>query len=285
MTGINTSDKMISRPLPWFRMYTDFLNDSKMVSLSFEDQRHFIAVLALKCAAVLDQNCDPRVLDRIIANRLWIEFAEISDLKNRLSAARLIDEHWQPIAWDRRQYVSDCDPTAAERSRRYREKKGASRVASRTDHGCVTPPDTETEVDKDEEQKGDKSPSSSVKQKAVHSDAFEQAWSLYPDRPNNNKASAWRAWKARIASGASPHEMVDGAKRYQLYCRADNTEPRYVKQASAFFGPDEHFKLPWTPVAQLARSNSVRDQHRAEWMAGSQSDETCHDLRDHVVNI
>lgn len=44
--------------MPWFRMYADFLNDPKMISLAFEDQRHFIGVLALKCDGALDDVAD-----------------------------------------------------------------------------------------------------------------------------------------------------------------------------------------------------------------------------------
>ena len=53
---------------PWFRMYCDFLDDAKLISLAFEDQRHFIGILALKCSDVLDQQvANPKLLDRIVA--------------------------------------------------------------------------------------------------------------------------------------------------------------------------------------------------------------------------
>ncbi|POR54550.1 hypothetical protein B0G62_102158 [Paraburkholderia eburnea] len=117
---------MNTKVLPWFRMYTDFLNDPKMISLAFEDQRHFIAVLALKAAGVIDQQCAPELLDRIVAQRIWIDFAIVRDVKKRLVAAGLIDESWQPSAWAKRQMRSDTDPTNAERQRRHRNKKGGS---------------------------------------------------------------------------------------------------------------------------------------------------------------
>ncbi|MFP3705944.1 hypothetical protein SB783_18185 [Paraburkholderia sp. SIMBA_009] len=114
---------MNTKVLPWFRMYADFLNDPKMISLAFEDQRHFIAVLALKAGGVIDQQCDPDLLDRIVAQRIWIDFAIVRDVKKRLVAASLIDESWQPLAWAKRQMRSDADPTNAERQRRHRSKK------------------------------------------------------------------------------------------------------------------------------------------------------------------
>lgn len=124
---------MIKAALPWFRMYADFLNDPKMVSIAFEDQRHFVAVLALKAAGVLDQECAPNVLDRIVAQRTWIDYAIIGDVKRRLVAAGLIGENWQPIAWEKRQMRSD---SSAERVRAHRSK--AKQDANDTGNGNVT---------------------------------------------------------------------------------------------------------------------------------------------------
>lgn len=106
--------------LPWFRMYCDFLNDPKMISLAFEDQRHFIGVLALKSAGILDQDCNSELLDRIVAQRLWIDHSIIRDVKRRLIASVLIDNDWQPLAWNKRQAASD---SSAERVKRYRQKR------------------------------------------------------------------------------------------------------------------------------------------------------------------
>lgn len=120
---------MSTQSLPWFRMYTDFLMDPKMIALAFEDQRHFIGILALKADGALDQDCCPDLMDRIVAQRLWIDHAIIRDVKKRLVAAGLIDEDWQPLAWNKRQMRSDADPTNAERQRRYRERQKAAKEA------------------------------------------------------------------------------------------------------------------------------------------------------------
>lgn len=156
----------MSSKMPWFRMYVDFLNDPKMIALAFEDQRHFIGVLALKCDGAIDDVADGDLLDRIVAQRLWIDHAVIRDVKRRLVAAGLIDANWQPLAWDKRQFVSDRDGTATERKRRERAAKAAaksldkstqnddvtdvSRVTSRNGHGNVTRLDTDTDTDKED---------------------------------------------------------------------------------------------------------------------------------------
>lgn len=120
---------MSNQSLPWFRMYTDFLMDPKMIALAFEDQRHFIGILALKSDGALEQECASEMMDRIVAQRLWIDHAIIRDVKKRLIAAELIDSDWQPLAWNKRQMRSDADPTNAERQRRHRERQKAAKEA------------------------------------------------------------------------------------------------------------------------------------------------------------
>jgi len=139
---------------PWFRMYTDFLDDPKMVSLAFEDQRHFIGILALKSMDVLDSDCAPTLLNRIVAQKLWIDFALVGEVKNRLMAAGLIDKDWQPLAWGKRQFVSDHDISGAERQRKYREKhrnalRNVTEVcdSNKPSNAPVTLPDTDTDTD------------------------------------------------------------------------------------------------------------------------------------------
>ena len=74
----------------WFRMYSDFLEDAKIVSLAFEDQRHFIGVLALKSAGLLDQECAAEVMDRLVAQKLWVDRSSIVEVKRRLVEVGLI---------------------------------------------------------------------------------------------------------------------------------------------------------------------------------------------------
>ncbi len=128
--------------MPWFRMYVDFLNDPKMIALAFEDQRHFIGLLALKSDGALDGDIAPDLLDRIVAQRLWIDHAVIREVKKRLMAAGLINEGWHPLAWEKRQMRSDTDATAAERKRRQRDreraKAAAAEAANNAAAGCAS---------------------------------------------------------------------------------------------------------------------------------------------------
>lgn len=87
---------------------------------------------------------------------------------------------------------------------------------------------------------------------------FEAAWLAYPERPGNSKSDALKAWKARVAAGASEQAMLDGVKSYAAYCAAMKTEPRYVKLASTFFGPGNHYAAKW-PVPTDADQGSFFD--------------------------
>lgn len=116
-------------------------------------------------------------------------------------------------------------------------------------HGFATPPDGDFPDD---------APPS--KSKTDYTEEFELAWREYPKRAGgNSKADAFKAWTARVKSGATPHELTDGVRRYAAYVTASgklNTE--YVKQASTFFGPSKHYEEPWVFVAPAEKRDPNR---------------------------
>jgi len=111
-------------------------------------------------------------------------------------------------------------------------------------HGGATPPDDES---------SDIAPAG--KPKSSYSEEFELVWKEYPKRAGgNSKADAFKAWTARIKSGATVQELTDGVRRYAGYVAAAgklNTE--YVKQASTFFGPSKHYEEQWSFEAPIGK--------------------------------
>lgn len=89
-------------------------------------------------------------------------------------------------------------------------------------------------------------PARSAKQD--YSPEFEAAWQAYPKRAGgNSKSAAFKAWKARLKDDVKPEAMIEGVKRYAVYCRVTgNAGTQYVKQAASFFGPDRHFEESWS---------------------------------------
>ncbi|HDS1113650.1 TPA: hypothetical protein QDZ58_000460 [Pluralibacter gergoviae] len=103
-------------------------------------------------------------------------------------------------------------------------------------HGDATPHDDESRGEYPAE-----------KPKPGYTEEFEQAWQEYPKRSGgNSKADAFKAWTARIKTGATAEELTDGVRRYARYAAASGKlGTEYVKQASTFFGPSKHYEEPW----------------------------------------
>src|SRR5690606_24121192 len=157
------------KKLPWFRAYTEMVDDEKLRLLAFEDRWHFVALLCLKGQGVL--NNDDTLMMRKVAVKLGIDARTLEDVARRLAEVGLIDqETLQPLNWDSRQMSSDTDPTNAERQRRYRKRKQGEEAAEAEQkpeegqgngnsnalrNGGITPLDIDKEEDKetDKEQK------------------------------------------------------------------------------------------------------------------------------------
>lgn len=89
---------------------------------------------------------------------------------------------------------------------------------------------------------------------------FEQAWSCYPKRAGgNSKKDAFKAWSARIKQGVTADVLSDGVKRYAAFLQATGRiGTEYVKQASSFFGPGEHYAADWTAPARIPERSNGR---------------------------
>lgn len=91
--------------------------------------------------------------------------------------------------------------------------------------------------------RGDDSKRNEIKENMYDAD-FEEAWALYPDREGGNpKKKAYRAWKVRLKEGVEPAELIGATARYAEFC--DNkgmVGTGFVKMASTFYGPDEHWR-------------------------------------------
>lgn len=156
--------------LPWFRLWTDIIDDHKIRLLAFEDRWHFVALMSLKRSGFLDQDQKKPLFMRGLAIKLGVTGVDLENLKNRLIDVELIGEDWCPINWEERQKPSD---SAAARMRKHRAKKKredaeklkaeAARKAQETEQAeganvTVTSPlrnsdalDTEEDKDKDKE--------------------------------------------------------------------------------------------------------------------------------------
>lgn len=116
----------MSKTMPWFRAYTEMVDDEKLRLLAFEDRWHFVALLCLKGQGLLDEGGP--LLMRKVAVKLGLSVREVEEVARRLAEVELIDKSTlQPLAWDDRQMKSDTDPTAAERKRKQRERENLAK--------------------------------------------------------------------------------------------------------------------------------------------------------------
>ncbi len=121
----------------WLRLWTDILEDPKLLLLAPGDRWYYIGILALKRTGLLDERDSAEMRDRKVALRLRLDAPERDELRRRLTEVRLIDKDWQPVGWEKRQFDSD---TSAARTRKWREKKRRSDglVTTKESHGDVT---------------------------------------------------------------------------------------------------------------------------------------------------
>jgi hypothetical protein len=137
----------------WFRLYAEIIDHELVGLLSFEDQRHYVWLLAMKCAGILDKDYpSEKVREAAIARKLGLQGDALCNAKIRLWEMGLIDDDWQPHNWDKRQFVTDRDPTNAERQRRYRHKQKQEVIESnggvtRYGNETITHQSTDTDTD------------------------------------------------------------------------------------------------------------------------------------------
>lgn len=132
----------MSNDLQWFRMYHEFATDPKVQMLSETDQRRFIMALCLRCC-----NGDVTLHDAELAFQLRISDAEWAATKARLVERSLIGEDNKPVAWEKRQYVSDSSKSRVYKHRQKKEKpcNGDVTLQKRPSNAIDTESDTDTD--------------------------------------------------------------------------------------------------------------------------------------------
>ena len=196
----------------WLRLWTDVLEDPKLLLLAAEDRWYYVALLACKRSGLMDEVDSPELRDRKIAIRLRIDHRERDELKRRLQEVRLIDEHWQPLGWEKRQFSSDLDRTAAERQRRHREtlRHGDvtrdKSVTNGVTHGRVTTPEqsrADTEQSKRARKRASRvppefSPDTEFARREIPDLDVDREVQKFRDHefktPRSDWAAVWRTW-------------------------------------------------------------------------------------------
>lgn len=151
---------------PWFRMYAEFAHDPKVQMLPEVMQRRYVMLMCMRCSnALVTLQADE------IAFHLRIDAAQLEETKALFLAKGFINEAWELLNWEKRQFSSD---TSAQRVAKHRAAKKAAEEAAR--NGDVTLPqrksnalDTDTDTDTDTEEKSRAKATSKAEAKATAS--------------------------------------------------------------------------------------------------------------------
>jgi hypothetical protein len=176
--------------MDWFRLYGEFATDPKVQSMPEVMQRRLVMVMCLRCSNVL-----ATLHDDEIAFALRVTDADLAETKALFMRKGFIDEGWNLVNWDKRQYVSD---SSTERSRRHRERKKGG--VQQPCNVAATPPDTEADTEAEQNRGTTSAPSAKVALDAegnwtgipsAQRSAWEKAYPALSLDAELSKAAAW----------------------------------------------------------------------------------------------
>ena len=127
-------------PNPWFRMYSEFMDDPKVQMMSESDQRRLVMLFCERCKEV-------KHTETLRAFHWRITPLELSATKAVFIEHGFIDDDWNVINWDERQFISD---SSTERVRQFRERLKHKETVGNVTLGNVTAQEADTEADAEE---------------------------------------------------------------------------------------------------------------------------------------
>lgn len=96
---------------PWFRMYTEFSDDPKVQMMPENFQRRLIMLFCARCKF-------QKLVENEMPFLLRLSPEETAETKSVFVEKGFIDNDWNVIHWDKRQFISD---NSASRTRAYRQ--------------------------------------------------------------------------------------------------------------------------------------------------------------------
>lgn len=194
-----------SLPNAWFRMYAEFADDPKVQMMSEAFQRRLTMLFCSRCK-------EENLSDEQRAFKWRISLEELAETKHQFTSNHIIDDHWNIINWNRRQFLSD---SSTERVRKHRQALKQDETLHETVVPVtVTAPDTDT----DTEQKHKKTSSNGKRLTLEIAQQEEKIYDAYPRKVG--KALALKAIRnavTRLVAGSfteKPMADSDEARRF-----------------------------------------------------------------------
>jgi hypothetical protein len=222
---------------PWFRMYSEFAHDPKVQMMPEVMQRRYVMLLCMRCSdfAVTERNA---LRNGEIAFHLRISDDELSQTKALFIEKGFIDEGWNLLNWEKRQFKSDHDATGAERQRKHREneRKKAEEIQEIDRNALRNAPVTPPEQNRTEQNRVDTSePFGSVSMPECPTSLIVDSYhEILPELPtirlmnDARKKSISKFWKFVLTSKRS-----DGTSRASTHDEAITWVKGYFERASS----------------------------------------------------
>lgn len=151
---------------PWFRLYSEFADDPKVQMMSEAMQRRLTMLMCSRCKGETLRETE-------LAFHWRISAAELEGTKAVFLENGFIDEKWNLLNWNRRQFISD---SSTERVRRFREGKKQDETLQTPN---VTAPE-QNRTDTEQTQK-QKKPSAAIATFTLPPWIDVEAWNAYDE--------------------------------------------------------------------------------------------------------
>lgn len=153
--------------LPWFRVYTELLDDRKIAKIARETKHSRAEIIGVWVSLLALASQSPERGKLLIADGIRFELDDLADVTGLEPAAidnilgyfqafgmvEIVDGFYSIMNWDSRQFDSD---SSTERVSSYRKRQknntqitNTETLQKRYSNGDVTPPDTDTDTDTD----------------------------------------------------------------------------------------------------------------------------------------
>lgn len=210
---------------PWFRFYAEFEDDPKVQMLSEEMQRRLALLFCERCK-------EEKRTDAERAFKWHISPGQLAETKALFLEKEFIDQKWNLLNWNKRQFVSD---SSTERVRRFR-KSGVNGSVKQDEtlqvvslKQSVTAPDTEADAETEQKQRVSDANASSPRRAADGAvNPLEEIYKRYPRKEGHRAAvKAIEKSAARLRKGEGelqPMSLLDARRflfrRVQAYARS-----------------------------------------------------------------
>jgi len=152
---VTTTGRESALANPWFRLYHEFADDPKVQIMSEVMQRRLVMLFCMRCKGETFQ-------EQLVTFHWRVSKEELADTKKVFLASGFIDDKWNLLNWNARQFLSD---SSTDRTRRYRERmkqdetsqsdpeEDGHNTPEREGNVTVTAPDTDTDTEQKQIQK------------------------------------------------------------------------------------------------------------------------------------